>query len=277
MNSQLAVKLYGMLRLGIIKSHAQFFKNFTKEKLENFDIDTIPFENELKSKNITVICIFDDEFPKFNFKLRKSETPFLFLCKGNIDLINQISKNIAIVGVISPTEDIKLREQNLVKKLVFNNLNIVSGLARGCDSIAHKVCLENEGKTIAILPTTFENLYPKENLKLANEIISSNGLVLTEYVNEPKNKFELIKRFIERDRLQAMLSSSIILIASYSQGNGDSGSRHAMYKAKEYGKTRFVMFNKNTDFNNPIFALNKEQIDDGVIILTEKSIREILK
>ena len=50
------------------------------------------------------------------------------------------------------------------------------------------------------------------------------------------------KRFIERDRLQALFSSSIILTASYAMNEGDSGSRHAMNKAKNYSKNRYVMF-----------------------------------
>lgn len=154
---------------------------------------------------------------------------------------------------------------------------IVSGLARGCDTVAHKTCLSSGGKTVAILPTAFDDLYPKENEKLASAIIESGGLVITEYVNKPRNKYEGIKRFIERDRLQAMFSKVVILIASFRQGQGDSGSRHAMQKAKEYGKFRYVMFNQITDANKEIFGLNQDLLNDNVIVLTEKTIKEITK
>lgn len=228
-----------------------------------------------KSKSLNVICVFDDHFPKIDNNIKNSEKPFLFVYKGNIALLSNTRNNVAVIGVLSPTPNIESREQKIVKELVDNNLVIVSGLARGCDTVAHKTCLTCDGKTIAILPTTFDDLYPKENEKLASVIIENGGLVITEYVNKPRNKYEGIKRFVERDRLQAMFSKEVILIASFRQGQGDSGSRHAMQKAKEYGKLRYVMFNQKTDLNKGIFGLNQDLLNDNAIVLTEKTIKEI--
>lgn len=270
MNSNLAIKLYAMVKNGIIKSNAVFWREFSKEKIQEFDIDIFTTEKELQEKSLNVVCAFDDNFPKIENNLKNSEKPFLFVYKGNIELLSNTDKNVAVIGVLSPTSDIESREQKIVKELANNKLTVVSGLARGCDTIAHKTCLTCHGKTIAILPTTFDDLYPKENEILANNIIESGGLVITEYVNKPRNKYEGIKRFIERDRLQAMFSKAVILIASFRQGQGDSGSRHAMEKAKKYGKLRYVMFNQKTDFNKEIFGLNQDLLNDKVIILTEK-------
>ena len=66
-----------------------------------------------------------------------------------------------------------------------------------------------------------------------------------------------------------------ILVASFRQGEGDSGSRHAMKKAKEYGRNRFVMFNEITDKNQAIFGLNEDLIMDNVTTLTKEKIKEI--
>lgn len=276
MHSILALKLYGMIKQGIIKSNAMFWHDFfDKEKVDDLNINLELLEKELQEKDLSIICVFDDGFPKIDLKLKPSEMPFLFACKGNIDLLNQIDYSVAVIGVLTPTEDIKVREQKIVEELTQHNLTIVSGLAKGCDTIAHKICLENNGKTIAILPTTFDNIYPKENKGLIDEIVKNNGLVITEYVNEPQNKFERIKRFIDRDRLQAMFSKAVVLIASFTQGNKDSGSRHAMQKAKEYGRLRYVMFDEKTDNDNPIFELNKAQIVDGAKVLTNKTIKEL--
>lgn len=275
MSSDLAIKIYALVKTNKIKTNAQFWREFSKEKIQEFDIDIINFKKQLKTMDVSVVCVFDEEFPKQNLNLKMSEKPFLFLYKGNIDLLNQITNNVAVIGALSPTQDIATREQTVIKKLIKNNYNIVSGLAKGCDTIAHENCLKFGGKTIAILPSTFENIYPKENVKLIDKIISANGLILTEYMREPLNRYERIKRFIERDRLQAMLSNVVILIASYTQGNGDSGSRHAMQKAQEYGKARYVMFNKELDYNNPIFALNKELSENNVPILDNKNIKEL--
>ena len=278
MHSNIALKLYGMIKSGIIKSNAMFWREFlNQDKIESINIELQDVENELQEKNIGLVCVFDNDIPNNNLNLKNSEKPFLFAYKGNINLLKNIDSNVAIIGVLTPTKDIEVREQKIVKEVAKNNLTIISGLARGCDTIAHKTCLENNGKTIAILPTTFDNIYPKENVTLVEEIIKKDGLVMTEYITEPQYKFERIKRFIDRDRLQAMFSKAVVLIASYTQGNGDCGSRHAMQKAKEYGKTRFVMFDESVDNNNPIFELNKQQIKDGAIILTNKTIKEITK
>lgn len=275
MNSNLAIKLYVMVKNGIIKSNAMFWREFSKEKIEEFDIDNFDIEKELQEKSLNVICVFDDHFPKIDNNIKNSEKPFLFVYKGNIALLSNTRNNVAVIGVLSPTPNIESREQKIVKELVDSNLVIVSGLARGCDTIAHKTCLTCNGKTIAILPTTFDDLYPKENERLASVIIENGGLVITEYVNKPRNKYEGIKRFVERDRLQAMFSREVILIASFRQGQGDSGSRHAMQKAKEYGKLRYVMFNQKTDLNKGIFGLNQDLLNDNAIVLTEKTIKEI--
>ena len=276
MYSKLALKLYGMVKQGTIKSSAMFWRDFfDKEKINNFDIDCETLEKELQEKDLNLICVFDDKFPKIDLKLKSSEKSFLFVYKGNINLLNEINNNVAVIGVLTPTKDIEAREDKIVKELIKNNLTIISGLARGCDSIAHKTCLENNGKTIAILPTTFNNIYPKENKGLIDEIVRKGGLVITEYITEPQNRFIRIKRFIDRDRLQAIFSKAVVLIASFSQGNGDSGSRHAIQKAKEYGKLRYVMFDEKTDNNNPIFELNKQQIVDDATVLTNKTIKEL--
>lgn len=275
MNSNLAIKLYAMVKNGIIKSNAMFWREFSKEKIQVFDIDIFATEEQLQEKNLNIVCVFDDNFPMIVNNLKNSEKPFLFVYKGNIELLSDTDKNVAVIGTLSPTPDIESREQKIVKELIDNNWVVISGLARGCDTIAHKTCLTCDGKTIAILPTTFDNLYPKENEILANNIIKSGGLVITEYVSKPRNKYEGIKRFIERDRLQAMFSKAVILIASFRQGQGDSGSRHAMQKAKEYGKLRYVMFNQKIDLNKEIFGLNQDLLNDNVIILTERTIKEI--
>ena len=94
---------------------------------------------------------------------------------------------------------------------------------------------------------------------------------MSEYVSEPKNKYESVNRFIERDRLQALFSKAVVLIASYRKGEGDSGSRHAFEKAKEYGKKRLVMY-RESDATDLTFGLNKDYVMQGEQILSQKTI-----
>ena len=274
MFSRLAVKLYSAVKQGIIKSNFQFWKNFASVvKLEKLNVDTRQDEAHLEENNISLVCCFDAEFPSIPAVIKNSEKPFLFAYKGDINLLKNLKDNIAVIGTLNPTEDIKNREERLVQEFVKNGFNIVSGLAKGCDSIAHKSCLENGGKTIAILPSTLEKIFPSENKQLADNIIENGGLVITEYITEPKNRYETIKRFIDRDRLQAMFSFAVILVASNSYGEGDSGSRHAMNKAKEYTKKRFCIYDEKQDLDNPLFGLNRDEITSGAQIISTSKIK----
>ena len=272
MSSNISLKLYNLIKTGVIKSNAQFWKTFYNEDYINtFPCDLQAVEQELKDKGINVICIFDENFPSTNVKLKNSEKPFFFSYKGDITLLNNVDKNVADIGVLTPTNEIVEREQKVVKTLTKKGYNIVSGLAKGCDAVAHIESVKNNAKTIAFLPSTLENIYPKENIELANKIVENGGLIISEYVSEPKNKYESVKRFIERDRLQALYSKAVVLIASFRKGEGDSGSRHAFEKAKEYGKKRLVMY-RESDSNDLTFGLNKDYVMQGEKVVSQKEI-----
>jgi len=277
MFSRLALKLYSAVKQGIIKSNFQFWKNFeSSDSVEKLEIDTRQDKAYLEENNISLVCCFDAEFPSIPTDIKNSERPFLFVYKGDISLLKKLDNHIAVIGTLNPTEDIKKREERLVQELVKNGFNIVSGLAKGCDSIAHKSCLENNGKTIAILPSALEKMFPRENKQLSDNIIANGGLVITEYITEPKNRYETIKRFIDRDRLQALFSSAVILVASNSYGEGDSGSRHAMNKAKEYNRKRFCMYDEKQDLDNPLFGLNRDEINSGAQIISTSKIKRLV-
>ncbi len=275
MNSNISLKLYNLIKMDVIKTNAQFWKSFYNEDyINSFPCYLQAVEQELKDKGINVICVFDENFPSVNVKLKDSEKPFFFAYRGDITLLNNVDKNAAVIGVLTPTNEIVEREEKVVKSLAEKGYNIVSGLAKGCDTVAHSESVKNNAKTIAFLPSTIENVYPKENIGLANEIIKNDGLIITEYVNESKNKYESVKRYIERDRLQALYSKAVVLISSFRKGEGDSGSRHAFEKAKQYGKKRLVMY-RETDANELIFGLNKDYVMQGEKVVSQKEIEAL--
>ena len=275
MNSNISIKLYNLIKTGVVKSNAQFWKSFYNEDyINSFPCDLQALEQELEEKGINVISVFDNTFPVVGVKLKNSENPFFLAYRGDITLLNNVDKNVAVIGVLTPTNEIVEREEEVVKSLIEKGYNIVSGLAKGCDTVAHSESIKNNAKTIAFLPSTIENIYPKENISLANEIINNGGLIISEYINEPKNKYESVKRFIERDRLQALYSKAVVLIASFRKGEGYSGSRHAFEKAKEYGKKRLVMF-RESDATDLTFGLNKDYVTQGEKILSQKAIEEL--
>ncbi len=288
--SEIALKVLAAKECRIIKTNAQFWKNFAdREKFNKVVLNddrvikmAEKMSSELDSTNNKegIICAYDDDFPIINRKIKNnSDKPFLLFYRGDLSLLSDLNKNVAVIGLVNPDEKIIERETEIVKILVKSDLVIVSGLALGCDTIAHKICLEENGKTIAILPSSLRKIYPPENRELAEEIVEKGGLLISEYYKDAASKHEAIKRFIERDRLQAMFAKAIILIASYRKGEGDSGSRHAMEAARKYGIERYVMYNSRMDEDNEMFGLNKDLANskgiEQVKIFTPESINYI--
>lgn len=211
--------------------------------------------------------------PHGDDKARKeSDTPVVLFYKGNLSLLSTKKyRPVAVVGLLAPNESVQKAEEMVVAELTQKEAIIVSGLANGCDQIAHEECLKQGGKTVAILPSTLSNILPKSNAQLAARIVEEGGLLLTEYYEEFKHKRELTSRYIERDRLQALFSSSIILAASYAANDKglDSGSRHAMGKAFEYKIPRFVIYNESKHGDNPMYNLSRQ------LLREDKSVRAI--
>lgn len=225
-----------------------------------------------------MICPFDWHFPVLNPAASMGDRPFLLFYRGDITLLRDLNRNVAVIGAVDPDEAVLEREQAIVSRLVSEGLTVVSGLAKGCDTAAHQACLEKEGgKTIAILPTQLGKIYPAQNRGLADEIVAKGGLLLTEYAGEAASKFASTKRFTDRDRLQALFSKAVILIASHRKGEGDSGSRYAMESAKKYHIGRYVMFNKEQDGGQSLFGLNQDLLEQepGVQVLFPSKIKEL--
>ena len=234
-----------------------------------------------------LVAIGDKNFPIHRGNVKQSEEPIFLFYKGDINLLDISNKNITVIGLLNPDERIEVRQRKIVEEIVMQNITIVSGLALGCDSIAHKQALIG-GKTVAILPSPLNNILPASNKKLAYDIVEAGGLLISEYYENFKSKMELSSRYKERDRLQALFSDTIILVASYSQNSAtkwkifdkklDSGARLAMEYAKNYNIPRAVIYNKKTDINNPMFDLNRQLIVEqkDITILTKKKLEEII-
>ncbi len=222
------------------------------------------------------VAIGDDNFPNYRGNVKESERPVVIFYRGNINLLSTDNKNMAVIGVLKPDDYTELFEKKVVEILVKQNYTIISGLALGCDSIAHKQALKSNGKTVAILPSPLHNILPSSNKQLAEDIVRNGGLLITEYYTDAKYN-ELKSRYVERDRLQALYSDGIILSASYAKNNlgNDSGSRHAMGYAKNYSIKRAVL---EPVENNDMYDLNRQIIDEdkNTIIIKQNNIEETL-
>lgn len=159
-----------------------------------------------------VIEIEKDSFPN---KLRIiKKTPQKLYAIGNIKLIYDSA--FAIVGTRKVSDyGIKICKY-FAKEFALRKITTVSGMALGTDTIVHKETIRNNGKTIAVLGCGFNSIFPRENENLFFEIISTGGLVLSEYpVNTIANK----KFFPERNRIISAISEGVLVIeAAYRSG-----------------------------------------------------------
>lgn len=220
-----------------------------------------------------IVAIGDIDFPAYRGDVKNSERPIFLFYKGDLSLLDARNTNVAVIGLLTPTPYIEQRERSVVAKLIEKKATIVSGLALGCDTIAHRTALEYMGKTIAILPSPLMSVMPASNRILAQQILEHGGLLISEYLTDAKSRMELSGRYQERDRLQALFSDAIILSASYVKNdNGlDSGSRLAMNYALDYGIPRGVIYDE-TDADDPMYGLNRQYITNDVNVVTIRSL-----
>ncbi|PHI05355.1 DNA-processing protein DprA [Fusobacterium polymorphum] len=155
--------------------------------------------------------IEDDIYPQCLKEI--SNPPLKLYYKGNLDLLKD-ERLIAVVGTRNPSSYGKLCCEYMVKKMTSANITIVSGFAKGIDSIAHKTSLLTGGKTIAVIASGLDIVYPASNLSLYREI-EEKGLILSEYEAGVKPfKFN----FPQRNRIIAGLSKGTIVVESKDRG-----------------------------------------------------------
>jgi DNA processing protein len=178
------------------------------EKLKNSsNTNFIRAIRECEESNIKIINLFDKEYP---YKLRRIPYPPLTLfLKGDISLLG--TRKIAIVGTREAGEEAKEWAFKNAMELAKEGITIVSGGARGIDSLAHKGALNViNGRTICVLGTGFFKMFPEENMTLFEEIIKK-GLLISEHLpNFPGSRFSLI----QRNRITSGISDALINVAS---------------------------------------------------------------
>ncbi len=166
---------------------------------------------------------------------------------------------VAIVGSRKVTPYGRHVTQKLAGELARAGVVIVSGLALGVDSIAHEACLEAGGKTIAVLPTGLDNIYPSSHRGLAQQIIEQGGALISEYnLGTPGYK----QNFIERNRLVSGISDGVLIPEAAIK----SGTLHTANFALDQGITVMaVPGNITSDTSSGTNSLLKS----GAVLVTE--------
>ncbi|MDB3905782.1 DNA-protecting protein DprA [Alphaproteobacteria bacterium] len=237
--------------------------DYIKSTLENAKL---LIEKYNKDK-INLISFFEEGYPK---KYRKIKNPPLILYyKGNLKNFMQ-STNIAIIGTRKPTLKASRFAFDAARIVAQNSYSVISGLALGCDTAAHKGCLDANGKTMAILPSSVDQIYPVSNQDLANSILGGDGCLISEY---PPNSKVINSNFIQRDRLQSGISDIVMVIET----NLDGGTMHTVNYAIEQNVIIACFDNYNETDNVPLGnkkilnmqKTNKLKSLDDILILLE--------
>lgn len=214
-------------------------------------------------QQIFVISIMDPLYPPYLRHI--SNPPVVLFCKGDIRLLGN-NRTISVVGTRKASEYGYKVVRYILKPLVNENWMIVSGLAKGIDTFAHRIAIMEKGKTIAVIAGGFDHIYPKENRKLA-ESISKNHLLISTYPPYIRPEKWM---FPERNRIISGLSLGTFVV----QAAKKSGSLITAQFALEQGREVFTV---PASILNDDFSGNIDLIRDGATIVTSyKDITKIL-
>lgn len=179
-------------------------------------------------------------YPK-ELKKIKDSPPILYY-KGDIGILNQ-QKNIAVIGSRKISENGIRLAYNAGKIIGKNGFNVVNGLALGCDTEALKGTIAGGGRCIGILPAGLDDILPKSNQKLADEIVMKDGCLISEYpVGTPVKKYQ----YVHRDRLQSGLSDGVLIVEAEEQ----SGTMHTVEFAKNQYKRLACYYHKLVELSS---------------------------
>lgn len=160
---------------------------------------------------IRILYYLNPDYPK---RLQHCyDSPIIIYCKGDTDL--NVEKIVGVVGTRNVTDYGKMLTDKLIKDLVEDNVLVVSGLAYGVDTCAHKAALKNNLPTAAVLAHGFQTIYPPVNASLARKIIDSGGCLITEYISGSDPDRE---NFPKRNRIVSGMIDCLIVVESAAKG-----------------------------------------------------------
>ncbi len=193
-----------------------------KESIQKF------LEKELKTLDkmgARIVTVWDEDFPPLLKKIY--DPPLILYVLGKFDEKDKYS--ISVVGTRQPTNYGKVQAEKIVSDLVEQNITIVSGLARGIDSVAHLSALKNNGRTIAVVGSGLDVIYPAENKKLFNEI-KEKGAIISEF---NLGTIPNAENFPKRNRIISGLSLGTLVIETAITGGAMQTARLALDQNRE--------------------------------------------
>lgn len=241
-----------MNETGVIDSHRELFHHNLKEidfHMENrlSELDREKIKRLIKRKvnrdvyieraqrcleaNISSVSKEDNDYPASFRSL--DGMPIILYCRGNRKYLNMTGRVVSVVGSRQPSNYGIRAASEICTDLVNSDVVIVSGLARGIDTVAHRAALDNKGKTIAVMACGLDLVYPPENAELYESIIA-DGLAVSEM---PPGQKALRQYFPARNRIMSALSDIVAIV----EAGQFSGTLHTASFAAAQGRDVFVL------------------------------------
>ena len=173
-------------------------------------------------------------------------------------------KTVAIVGTRKPSAYGREITTKIASECAKNGIVVVSGLALGIDSIAHRAAIDSGGKTIAVLANGVDKIYPRSHEDLGQKILQTNGAILSEY---PNNTPARPWQFLARNRIVSGLADAVVIIEAASRSGTLSTANHALDQGKE-------IFAVPGNITSPLSAGCNQLIKNGANPLT--SVEDLL-
>jgi len=207
---------------------------------------------ELAMHGITAVTFFDEEYPE---SLRQiSDPPPFFYLRGGLP---DASRSVAVVGSHKASSEGIGDAVAIGKRLAEEGVAVVSGLARGVDAGAHVGAIAGAGKTYAALGCGIENIYPRENKPLAEQVALHGGL-LSEY---PVNAKSAVPQLLARNRVVVGLAQAVVVVELLEKSKGTMSAAELAFKQ---GKPVFVLARETS-------KAVQELVGQGAYVIDEPS------
>ena len=222
------------------------------ETRDRLDLDKVLAE--AIASGVTILTWTSPDYPELLSQI-SAPPPVLFV-RGQLEPVDQWA--IAVVGTRRLSAYGKVIARELVTGLVANGITIVSGMARGIDAIAHRTALEMNGRTIGVLGSGLDELYPPEHKQLADQIVKGQGAVMSEYAlgTLPDGR-----NFPARNRVISGLSLGVVVIEAGERSGALITSRFAVEQDRE-------VFAVPGNINSPVSIGTNRLIQQGAKLVT---------
>lgn len=232
------------------------------QNIRKFLILKIYLSMVLKKNRVKVLNLKSKNYPE---DLRNISQPPVFLYyKGDISLLE--NRKIGVVGTRKATSYGRITCEKMTEDLVSNEITTVSGLALGIDSICHKRTLEKSGKTIAVVGSGLDIIYPKEN-RILWEQIERSGLIISEY---PLGTEPIGYNFPMRNRIIVGLSRGILVIESQKKGGSLITAELALEEGREVFAVPGDIFSPSSEGCNNLIKNSQAKLTTDIKdIITE--------